>query len=279
MLRYTHLFIMVLLCFGINTARAQGDFCATQRLIETQPALLLKMAENDARLLAKARQNNAKSNDATTIYTIPVVLHNVENQDGDGHVSDSLLVATLAQLNRAFANQAPYYNPNGVDTRIRLCLAQRKPSGDTTRGIVRTVSRFTYHDPPEENDSLKMGAWDSRNYLNIWVVKDIVGWKTGTPILGYATPPAEHGGQWDGIVIVSATLGQNPSKIAILAHEVGHYLSLYHTFQGGCLNNDCAINGDHVCDTPPDNKEYSALVHNSCNTDAVGILTLLTVPR
>ncbi len=36
-----------------------------------------------------------------------------------------------------------------------------------------------------------------------------------------------------------------------LTHEVGHYLGLNHTFEGGCSASDCATSGDRICDTPP----------------------------
>lgn len=34
-------------------------------------------------------------------------------------------------------------------------------------------------------------------------------------------------------------------------HELGHYFGLLHTFQGGCPETNCAIEGDRICDTPP----------------------------
>ena len=53
------------------------------------------------------------------------------------------------------------------------------------------------------------------------------------------------------------------------AHEIGHYLGLDHTFANGCANADCMLDGDRVCDTPPDNSpSFAPCGINSCNTDS-----------
>ena len=65
-------------------------------------------------------------------------------------------------------------------------------------------------------------------------------------------------------------LGNTPGGSSVLTHEVGHYLGLYHTFEGGCLNDDCLANGDRVCDTPPDQSTAAVpcnAMPNSCTTD------------
>ena len=81
---------------------------------------------------------------------------------------------------------------------------------------------------------------------------------------GYATMPP-GGGATDGIVV--GGFGK------VLAHEMGHYLGLYHTFEGGCYNADCLTSGDRVCDTPPDNSVRASfsctLPENSCFTDTL----------
>lgn len=58
------------------------------------------------------------------------------------------------------------------------------------------------------------------------------------------------------------------SKLKVVSHEVGHCLGLVHTYHGkhdgnvgdGCLDEDgsnCWQEGDYVCDTPPDDKNYN----------------------
>lgn len=209
----------------------------------------------------------------TMPYTLPVVFH-VIHENGPENISQERILAGLENVNRAFANSGFYDQGTGVATNISFCLAQRNPNNEATNGVTRTTSNLTnLSRSPEDDLAMKtLVNWNPLRYINIYVVREICSAndENDCSVAGYAFLPSEHGAQYDGIVLEARWINASPQNAVVLIHELGHYLGLHHTFEGGCTNNDCLINGDRVCDTPPD-ASRSAIdcdnFINSCSTD------------
>ena len=204
-------------------------------------------------------------------YTLPVVVH-VIHDGGAENISDAQVIQGIQDLNDAYANVG-YYNPmTGVDTRIQFCMAQRDPDGNATLGINRVQTPLTVFDLESDDVTVKdLSRWNPLEYINIWVVRDICSTVYGCGVAGYAYFPDFHGEPEDGLMVEAEFFGSSPGASGVIAHEMGHYLGLYHTFQGGCTNNDCLNDGDRVCDTPPDQSTAAVACGgsaNSCSTDA-----------
>jgi len=198
-----------------------------------------------------------------TVLEIPVAVH-IIHQNGPENIPDSLVISAISQLNLRFQNTGAYYDSAGVDAGIQFCLASVDPDGNPTTGITHNVSVNTdvnWTTGPVNDLPLKNTVrWDPNLYLNIWVIRSI---NSLTNIAGYSTYPASLGNAYDGVVVVYNYLNTN-----LLTHETGHYLGLYHTFEGGCTNDNCLLDGDHICDTPPDaTNNFLPCPANSCSTD------------
>lgn len=206
------------------------------------------------------------ANRSMATQTIPVVVH-VIHQNGAENISDGQVFDAIQHLNEAFANTG-FYDPNtGVDTEIEFCLAQRDPENNLSNGINRIESPLTNVISETQDLDLKaLIQWDPFDYLNIWVVNEITSQSAGAGVAGYAVFPAAHGLPEDGIVLEATYFGLNRDNSKVLVHEAGHYLGLYHTFQGGCSNADCQRSGDLVCDTPPDQSTAPVSCGENINT-------------
>ena len=147
-------------------------------------------------------------------------------------------------------------------------LATRDPNGNCINGIVR------HHDPDRTHWSQASAGgtfgnaymaytWDPTRYLNIYVVSEIIsaGPVTGGGIIvGYTYRPGTWptGNSHDAIIYnvnyLSGASGSVPRSRS-LTHEIGHWLSLPHTF--GNTNNpgvNCADDG--ITDTPVTRGEF-----------------------
>jgi len=162
----------------------------------------------------------------TTPIVVPVQFH-VIHSAGQGNVPDPQLDAQIGVLNAC-------YNPHNISfVRVGTDRTDNATWFDMTMGSLA-----------ERQAKSALGQQTDRQ-LNFYTAR------IGAGLLGWATFPSDLAGDpdRDGVVILDTSLpggGAAPydqGKTAV--HEVGHWLGLFHTFEGGCQPP-----GDEVDDTP-----------------------------
>ncbi|MDA8787358.1 M43 family zinc metalloprotease [Schleiferiaceae bacterium] len=261
------LLLIASIFLGFTGLQAQViNRCGSDEQLATEmrnnPRRASLLEETEAMMEAQMAQD--ASGTESVLHVIPVVFHIMWYDHGD-NISEAQLLDALEILNEDMRRMNPdtgllraIFKPVAADMEIEFRIAKKDPSGNCTSGITRTQTNLSL---AANNNVKSLIGWDNTKYLNIWVVRniDLAGTSPGSITLGYSAFP--YNGiplTQDGIVIRHDNLGSIGTSAGTrhrtLTHEVGHYVNLYHTFQGSCLQ------GDNCNDTPP---VFSA--SNGCN--------------
>jgi hypothetical protein len=160
---------------------------------------------------------------------------------GNGDVPDSQIADQIAVLNAAYAPWGWSFNLVATDRTTNATWYTMQPGTSAER---------------QAKKALRQGSADDLNLYTANIGGGLLGWSTFPS--SYSRKP-----KMDGVVVLFSSL---PGGTAVpydlgdtATHEVGHWMGLYHTFQGGCLNP-----GDSVADTP---REKSAAFGCPVNRD------------
>jgi hypothetical protein len=173
---------------------------------------------------------------------INVYFHVISN-GAQGNVPDAQIQSQISVLNASYAQWGWSFNLVRT-TRTDNATWYTASQGSTAERRMKAA--------------LRVGGADD---LNVYTANP------GGGLLGWATFPFEYAGAktQDGVVILFSSLpggSSDPYNLGdTLTHETGHWMGLYHTFQGGCGRFD-----DRVADTPAERSPgYGCPVgRNSC---------------
>jgi len=183
---------------------------------------------SDAELAAdEARMALGGTADITASHVIPVYWHNIRTSSGGGGVATATQIAnSISVLNAAYA-------PSSFSFQLVATDSSNDDSWYTCAGGGCESAM---------KSALRQGGSNALNVYSNNMGGGLLGWATFPS--SYASSPS-----MDGVVILySSVPGGSAAPYNegdTLTHEVGHWMGLYHTFQGGCQKNN-----DYVSDTP-----------------------------
>jgi len=178
-------------------------------------------------ILARTARGANGGTTSVTGGTVDVHFHVITSSSGQGALSSRDIGAQMTVLNDAYA---------ATGWQFRLA------STDTTANDAWFTVGYGSKEEDAMKAALRIGGADDLNIYTANLGGNLLGWATFPN--SYARYPSD-----DGVIILYSSLPggsaapYNEGDTA--THEVGHWMGLYHTFQGGCGGQ-----GDLVDDTP-----------------------------
>jgi hypothetical protein len=221
---------LLALSLGAALAASASAATPTKRVCGTiQPTgldaelreLSFRQSMAERRLAAGATASTLATGGAVNVY-----FHVITNTSGQGNVSSTAIANQIKVLNDAYAQYGFTFTLVATDV--------------TANNTWYTVQPGTTAET-QMKQTLRRGTADDLNLYAANIGGGLLGWATFPS--SYASKPSD-----DGVVMLTASMpggSASPYNLGDTAtHEVGHWLGLYHTFQGGCTGQ-----GDYVSDT------------------------------
>lgn len=184
------------------------------------------------------RRAAAEAEAGTVDVSVSVAFHVIRAGRAleQGNIPGTWIRKQMRVLNRSFIGTT-----GGADTGFTLTLL----SVDRTTNADWYDLSYGGRDEKAMKTALRVGGPETLNIYTANLANDYLGWATLPQDIGFW-------GDQDGVVVLDQTLpGGNAAPYNrgdTATHEVGHWLGLYHTFDGGCNPR----RGDFVQDTAPE---------------------------
>jgi hypothetical protein len=214
---------------GAGAAAKGGRAGADHRDISARQQAAIERRTRQILAAQKAKPGGGGTGGTVAGAAVPVYVHVMADANGNGDVTDAQITQQVAVLNKTYAGGESSAASN---TGFTFTLA----------GTDRYYNS-TWHKDRSSSTYRAQTRKGGKNALNIWLVD--------FAYLGIATFPWDYSRNpsVDGIRVHYASLpGGSEANYNLgetATHEAGHWLGLYHTFQGGCTSTN-----DEVADTP-----------------------------